>query len=232
MEVVLAYFGKNHWQLLLLSVLIFLCWGLPIVWPLKMLVVFLHESSHALAALVTGGRVEGITLHYLQGGTTMTVGGWFFWIASAGYIGSLMLGVLLFVVAVRTHWDRAVVAALGVLMLIAAALYMREMFALGFTIAVALVLLLVAKFLPVVVNDLVLRVIGLTSMIYVPYDIFSDTLARARGMSDARIIAMEYGGPTVFWGGLWLVISVGVIFATLRWGLRGPSNLTIRSLTP
>ena len=225
-------FLRDHWQLLAISALIFICWSLPIIWPLKMLVVFLHESSHALAALMTGGRVQGMTLHYLQGGTTTTLGGWFFWIASAGYIGSLALGVALFVVAVRTNWDRAMVTALGVLMLIAAALYMREMFALGFTIAVAVVLLVVAKFLPVIVNDLVLRVIGLTSMIYVPYDIFSDTLARAGGMSDARIIATEYGGPTVFWGGLWLIVSVGVIFATLRWGLKGPSNLSWRQLQP
>ncbi len=225
-------FLRDHWQLLALLALIFACWSLPVIWPLKMLVVFLHESSHALAALITGGRVEGMTLHYLEGGTTTTRGGWFFGIASAGYIGSLALGVLLFVIAVRTHWDRVAVMALGVLMLIAAALYMREMFALGFTIAVAVVLLVIAKFLPVIVNDLVLRVIGLTSMIYVPYDIFDDTLRRAGGMSDARIIAMEFGGPTVFWGGLWLLIALGVIFATLRWGLTGPSNLSWRQLQP
>ena len=222
--------ARDHWQLFVIAFTVFMLWNLPIIWPLKMLVVFLHESSHALAALLTGGRVEGMTLHYLQGGTTTTRGGWFFVIASAGYIGSLALGVLLFVIAVRTHWDRVVVMALGVLMLIAAALYMREMFALGFTIAVAVVLLVVAKFLPVIVNDLVLRVIGLTSMIYVPYDIFDDTLRRAGGMSDARIIATEFGGPTVFWGGLWLVISLAVIFATLRWGLKGPSNLSWRQL--
>ena len=223
-------FVKNHWQLILISSLIFLAWPYPLIWPLKMLVVFLHELSHALAAILTGGRVGEITLHYLQGGTTTTAGGNFFVIASAGYVGSLVLGAGLFMAAVRSTWDRILVTALGVLMLGVAAIYMREMFALGFTIAVAVALLVVAKFLPVIVNDLVLRVIGLTSMIYVPYDIFSDTLARSSAMSDARIIATEYGGPTVFWGGLWLVISLGVIFAVLRWGLKGPSNLSWRQI--
>lgn len=222
-------FVKNHWQLMLIAALIFLAWPYPLIWPLKMLVVFLHELSHALAALLTGGRVDGITLHYLQGGTTTTRGGNFFIIASAGYVGSLALGVLLFTVAVRSNWDRVLVTALGIMMLGVAAVYMREMFALGFTIAIAVILLMVAKFLPMIVNDLVLRVIGLTSMIYVPYDIFSDTLARSSLMSDARIIATEYGGPTMLWGGLWLVISMGVIFATLR-GLKGASNLRLKTL--
>lgn len=219
---------KNHWQLLLITICIFVFWNLWVIFPLKMLVVFLHETSHALAALLTGGKVERITLSIYQGGTTTTRGGNFFVIASAGYVGSLIFGVFLFVIALRFHIDRLVVGILGALMLVIAAIYMREAFALVFTILMGVILLASAKFLAIKVNDLILRVIGLTSMIYVPYDIVTDTLLGSRQMSDARIIATNYGGPTIFWGILWLIISLVTIAAVFRYGLKGRSNLALK----
>jgi len=68
-------------------------------------------------------------------------------------------------------------------------------------------------------------VIGLTSMIYVPYDIFSDTIARPGLPSDAHMLADEFGGATVLWGGAWLVISVVMIGYALRRGLGPSSNI-------
>ena len=74
--------------------------------------------------------------------------------------------------------------------------------------------------------DMILRVIGLTSMIYVPYDIFSDTIARSHMQSDARILAETYFGTTRFWGALWLGLSAAIIALSLRYGLGYSSNLT------
>ena len=225
-------FGKEHWQLLLIAIVIFIFWDTRAVWPLKMLVVFFHELSHAIAVVLTGGRVESITLNALQGGVTRFTGGSLFVSASAGYVGSLLFGVLLFVIAVRTHWDRLVVMALGIIMAGVAILVMRQMFALGFTIIFAGGLILSAKFLPLIFNDLVLRVVGLTSLMYAPYTIISDTLRRSYLRSDARIIAETYGGPTIMWGLIWLAISVAVLFATFRWGLKGSSNISWRQILP
>lgn len=219
---------KNHWQLLLIIICIFVFWNLWIIFPLKILVVFLHETAHGVAALLTGGRVEGISLSIDQGGSTTTRGGNYFVIASAGYLGSLLIGIFLFVIALRFHIDRLTVGILGGLMLLIAAIYMRETFALGFTILMGVILLASAKFLAIKANDLILRVIGLTSMIYVPYDIVSDTLLRSGQMSDARIIATTYGGPTIFWGMLWLIISLLTIAAVFRYGLKGRSNLALK----
>ena len=82
-----------------------------------------------------------------------------------------------------------------------------------------------ARFLGHGANDMVLRVIGLSSLIYVPYDIFDDTIARAGQRSDAYMLAAEFGGPTVLWGGLWLVISLGVIALCLRQVLGTRTNI-------
>jgi hypothetical protein len=216
---------RGHWQLLVLIALVFALWQTPVTIPLKLLVVFLHELSHAATTILTGGEVISLSVSAEQGGAVWSRGGSRFLILSAGYLGSLLIGMALLFVAVKTHADRAVMAGFGVLMWLVAALYVREVFALAFCAGTGAAMMAVARFLHRDVNDLILRVIGLTSMIYVPYDIFSDTIARSGLQSDARMLAEEFGGATIIWGGIWLVISVVVIFAALRQGLGAASNI-------
>ena len=216
---------RGHWQLMALTALVVALWQTPVVLPLKLLVVFFHESSHALAALLTGGSVESISINPRQGGVTETRGGNLFALLSAGYLGSLAIGVAILLIALRTHWDRALMAALGVLALLIAALYLRDPFALAFGIGTGLVLLGMAWALPHDAVDLVLRLIGLTSMIYVPRDIFDDTIRRAGEASDAAALARAFGGTAMLWGALWLLIALAAISASLRRGLGERSNI-------
>ncbi|HGG06481.1 MAG TPA: M50 family peptidase [Aliiroseovarius sp.] len=218
---------RGHWQLLLLTALVFVLWQTPVATPVKILIVFMHEVSHGLAALATGGRIEAITVSLQQGGLTTTRGGSLFAILSAGYLGSLVLGVAILLVALRTHLDRALMALLGAAMVAISAFYIRDWFAFGFGMGSGGLMLAAARFLPRDVNDLILRLIGLTSLIYVPYDIFDDTIRRASESSDAYMLADRFGGATMMWGGLWLVISALVIVASLRWGLGVASNISL-----
>lgn len=219
---------KAHWQLILLTGLVFAAWRTPVAVPLKVLVVFFHELAHVVAVLATGGAVETLSVSPDQGGAVTSVGGSRFWILSAGYIGSLLIGAGLFAAAVRSRVDRIVLGLLGAVMVVVAVLYIREGFAFLFCTGVGAAMLLAAKFLPHAVNDLVLRVIGLTSIIYVPFDIFDDTIARSVLPSDARMLAQEIGGPTVLWGGIWLAVSLIVIIVCLRVALSGGSNISLR----
>ncbi|MCY4180823.1 MAG: M50 family metallopeptidase, partial [Litoreibacter sp.] len=50
-------FLLDHWQLLSLITALFALWQTPLVFPLKLTVVYLHALSHGLAAVLTGGRV-------------------------------------------------------------------------------------------------------------------------------------------------------------------------------
>ena len=216
---------KGHWQLILIILCVFALWQTPVMIPLKILVVFLHELAHALMTLLTGGEVVSLSISPQQGGLVVSRGGSRFLTLTAGYLGSLLIGVALLLVALRTHADRAVMAICGLAMLAVAAFYIRDLFALAFTIGTGLAMLAIARFVPRQINDLFLRVIGLTSMIYVPYDIFSDTIARSSLRSDARMLAEEFGGTTVIWGGIWLVISLVVIGWCLRTVLGQSSNI-------
>ena len=221
----LITFFKGHWQLGLMTVLIFTFWTHPIMTPLKILVVFLHEASHALATIFTGGDVLSLTLSPNQGGLVMSRGGNRFLISSSGYLGSLLLGSILFILALRSKADRVIIGGFGVGMLILCAFYIREPFPLFFCIGGGFAALLSARFLSQQINDLILRLIGLLSMIYVPYDIFSDTLARPHLRSDARNMAENFGGTTMMWGGLWLIISLVFIVCVARVTLKNPSNI-------
>jgi hypothetical protein len=205
---------------------VFALWTTPVIIPLKILIVFLHELSHAGMTILTGGNVVSLSVSANQGGEVLSRGGSRFLILTAGYLGSLMIGLGLLISAMRTNADRAIMGLFGALMIFVTIFYIRDQFAILFCIGTGVAMLLIAKFLPRDVSDLVLRVIGLTSMIYVPYDIFSDTIARSSLRSDARMLAEEFGGATVLWGGSWLVISLVVIGLALRHALGEASNIS------
>lgn len=218
-------FIKGHYQLFVVACVVGLLWGTPVFMPLRLLVIFFHELSHGLAAYLTGGKIISLTISPLEGGMAATMGGNRFWTASAGYIGSLLWGILFFLIALRTNADRITVALLGALMLLITVLYIRTAFAVAFSVATGIAMLLMARFLGHIANDLMLRIIGLSSMFYVPWDIFDDTIARHHMKSDAHTIANEIGGPALFWGGLWLVLSLLSILICFRYGLGTDSNL-------
>jgi hypothetical protein len=220
-----AWLG-GHWQLLVLTGLMVALWETGAILPLKILVVFFHELSHGVAALATGGEIVSISVSADQGGVAVTRGGSRVLILSAGYVGSLLCGVVLLVAGLRSQADRAVVGLLGGLMLLVTALYIRELFAVGFGLATGVGMLAMAWFLPHQVNDLALRLIGLTSLIYAPRDIISDTIARSHLRSDAFMLGEHLGGGAMFWGVIWLAISFVVIGLCLRFGLGSASNMT------
>lgn len=222
-------FLKGHWQLIAVTLLLFVLWPTPVALPLKILIVFLHELAHALVTLLTGGSVVDLSLTIHEGGHVLSRGGNRFLILSAGYLGSLVIGLALLVIALRTEADRSALAALGGLTLVVTVLYVRDLFALIFCAATGLAMLATARYLSRPINDMVLRVIGLSSVLYVPYDIFDDTIRRSGARSDAAMLAEEFGGPTLFWGGLWLILSLVAIAACLRFGLGPSSNLNIKT---
>ena len=206
--------------LLALIILIFALWPTPFLAPLKTLVVFFHEASHALTAVATGGVVIEMEIDQNQGGHVRSAGDIRLLTLSAGYLGSLLWGALIFLVTVYTDKDRLTSAVLGVLILVIAAWFMRNLYGLGFTMAAGAGLIALSRWGSAAINDFVLRVIGLTSMGYAPLDIWSDTIDRSHLRSDAYMLAEEFGGATMMWGGIWIAISVGMIIWVMRTSLR------------
>ena len=55
-------------------------WSSFVVYPFRVFVVFLHEISHGIAAVLTGGRIVAVGLTFDEGGVCVTDGGSRFWI--------------------------------------------------------------------------------------------------------------------------------------------------------
>lgn len=225
---------KNHWQMLALTGLIYALWGTDLATPFKILVVFLHELSHAIVTILTGGKVQAFSISANQSGYVMSLGGSRFWTLTAGYLGSLLLGAGLFLAAIRSQADKLILIGVGITMLLITAFFIRTQFAVFFCIGTGLAMICIGAFLRPQFSDILLRVIGLSSILYVPYDIFTDTIRNpgfsSHMRSDAHMLAAEFGGTGMIWGSIWLIISVLVVVATFTIGLRGrSSNLDFRS---
>lgn len=200
---------KRYIALFLIFIVITLLWNTDAMSPLKIFVVFMHEVSHGLAAIATGGSIVQIEVNPQQGGHALTRGGSRFWTLSAGYLGSLLWGGVILLLAARTHLDKAVSVIIGIGMVVITIAFGSDTFTYLFGIAFGVTLIGIGMFLPEVVNDWILRVIGLTSCLYAILDIKSDVLDRSNLRSDARMLAEDMGLLTTeIWGLLWIVIAL------------------------
>ena len=197
-------------------VALWLFWDTPVVAPLKLFVVFLHEISHGIVAVATGGRIDRIVIEANEGGACYCGGGNPFLTLSAGYLGSLLWGLIFLWLATfesRARWTMAFVgAATGAVTL----LYMRSAFGFAFGLGFAMALVLAARKLPAIWNARILSVLGLTSALYAILDIKSDIIDRPGMESDARMLADLTGVPTVVWGVLWIGLAGGVVSLVIR----------------
>jgi hypothetical protein len=64
----------GHWQLILLTTVIFMLWNTGLVYPLRLLIVFLHELSHAAATILTGGSVLEFNIATDESGHVISLG--------------------------------------------------------------------------------------------------------------------------------------------------------------
>jgi hypothetical protein len=193
-----------------------LLWGTFVVYPFRLFVVFLHEISHGLAAVATGGAIVSIGLSFDEGGVCLTRGGWPFLILNAGYLGSLLWGALFLLLGGRRTRARPVVAVLGAFTLAVTLVYVRTWFGFLYGLATGLVLLAVATKLKPAVAETLLAALGATSVLYAIWDVASDVLLRHSGQSDAAALARLTGVPAILWGAAWIALSTAVLVSVVR----------------
>jgi hypothetical protein len=187
---------------------LWLLWETPVVYPLKIFVVLLHEISHGAVAIATGGAIERIVLDPNQGGACLCSGNPFLTL-SAGYLGSLGWGMLLTSAGTARKVNARIVTGLVGLAVVGLTIaYVRGPFGIGFGLAFGAALLLAARKLPALWNQRLLLTLGLTSCLYAILDIKSDILDRPHLQSDAAMLGDLTGIHTVVWGVVWIVLAI------------------------
>jgi hypothetical protein len=211
----------------------FLFWHSPLFLPLKMFVVLLHEISHALAAILTGGYVERLVLTRDEGGLAFTRGGNRFLILSAGYLGSALWGALLMRLAwASSRARRQALWMMGTALVLVTVLYIRDLFTLAYMIFATLAVLALSRWGSGRLQMAMLWLVGSFSCLYAIIDIGTDILLAGPlagipliggppRFNDAELLASITFVPAFVWGLLWSVVAVAIyLFSVLALAAR------------
>ncbi len=87
-------------------------------YPFRLLITIVHELSHGLVALLTGGAFLRFVVFADGEGVAYTVGGWRLLVIPAGYLGSALFGASLIHLGRSMRWSRAAMAVLGAALLL------------------------------------------------------------------------------------------------------------------
>jgi hypothetical protein len=198
-------------------------WNTPALYLIKLFVVLLHEISHGLAAVLTGGEILRIEVNELIGGYCQYRGGNRFVVASAGYLGSLLWGGVILIVASRTDYSPQLGTFIAAVMLIVTLLWIRNTFGILYTAGSAVMLFVMCRFLPQWAVRIVIQFLGTASCMYVIMDIVYDLLLYPQEGSDAHTLSQLTGIGAYFWGVLWMLIALVMILYSFY--LAGSHNL-------
>ncbi|KAL6513020.1 hypothetical protein OROHE_019810 [Orobanche hederae] len=173
------------------TVVILLLWQTFLLTPFKLITVFLHEASHAIACKLTCGKVESIKVHANEGGSTETRGGIYWLILPAGYLGSSFWGMAL--ILASTHTLTAKIAAGCLILSLVIVFFIAKNWTLrglciGFIIFIV-VIWVVQETTKVRMLRYIILFIGVMSSLFSVYDIYDDLISRSVKTSDAERFA-------------------------------------------
>jgi hypothetical protein len=197
-----------------------------LMYPFQLFVTLIHELSHGLTAILTGGRFLRFTISPLSSGAAITAGGWRWLIIPAGYIGAALFGGALLVLtqhSARAQQRRWLAIGLGLFFGFMTVLFARSpvAFLTGTLLAVALMSLgyygsqLWLTFgLDLLAIQCILNAFdSLLGLIRVNFGPF-------RTPNDAQAMAQLTHVPAFFWALLWtffsLAILIGGVYLSFR----------------
>lgn len=184
--------------------------GRKLLYPIRLLVTFLHEFGHAAGALLTGGSVENVQIYPDGSGFTRTAGGSRAIILMGGYLGSAILGnLLLFIGARAKSFVHVFSFLLAGAMLVTGIFWFNSMFtSLSLIIFAGVIVAITLK--TKYARDILLF-LGLTSILYIIQDFNVGPSSDLKHYSDV----MGVFSPQV-WMYVWLFIAIILLLFNIR----------------
>jgi hypothetical protein len=209
-----------------------LLWWSPVLLPFRLFVTMVHELSHALAAVLTGGEVQGIVIRLDGSGVTLLRGGSLLIVASAGYVGSSLFGALLLILARVRARRRLLLQALAVGLVLATLFFFRDPVGIVGALLFAGAFWALAARGPDWAVALMVYWLAVLSGLYAVYDLL--VLVGLSGpaaveATDAATLQRVTRVPALFWALLWTAAALGVQFVALRAALLAPAAPRLRA---
>ncbi len=201
------------------GVIIFALWHTPVLYPFKLITVFIHEMGHAFAGVLTGAKIDGIEVTADEGGACHLRGGKIWLILPAGYLGSSIFGSLLILLGTKPILAK-IAAVILIIALLVALWWAKNWLLRGLTIISALAVGFLWWFKQGIALPYVITFVGTMSALYAVYDIYDDTIRRNITESDASQLAKLTGIPSIIWGVIWFLFSLGMLSGALYLGTK------------
>ncbi len=201
---------------IILALTIFIFWHTSIIKPFKTLVVFLHETYHAIAALLTGGYVKTIAVTSHESGVTFISGGIPVVVYSAGYLGTAFTGALMIATGRSKNLKRYFPFIIGTLLLLSTILFVRNRygFIFGLVTGAVFIFLFVKQFFFLkYITDFV----GMMCVIYTIYDFMDFVNSKT---NDATLLSHIIKVPAFIIYSTWIVLSIAMFFMAFRFAYR------------
>lgn len=206
--------------------------------PLNQFSTMIHELSHAIACILTGGWVSGMTIvadGHGHGGLTFCHGGIPFVYYQAGYIGTAVFGCLLVFLGQYKHLAKptlttvGILAALGSLIFMGAGLisplFVQVSMSLLWAAALSFILIWAGIKLDEKKANLVLMFLAINTSLdsLSAIGIVISNLIFSTGIkSDATAMQSVYLLPAIFWSLFWAVSSICLIGFTVWYSFGKP----------
>lgn len=185
--------------------------GALLLYPVTLLVTVLHEFGHALGALLTGGSVEGLQINPDGSGYTTTRGGSPGVILMGGYLGSAILGNLLFRIGARHHrLSQGALLTMAAIMALGGLLWFESFESTGILWLFAIILAYIA--LKTTIDQDVLMFLGLAAVLYIIQDF---------NVGPSSDLAMYEKVVGLFPAQVWMYIWLGLAALLFYWNLNG-----------
>lgn len=205
-----------------------------LVYPLRLFVTYVHEASHSLAALITGGSVSGFTVSANGSGLAITAGGSRAFILPAGYLGAALFGSMLFFLTNRIpRWVRGLSVFIGAFMVVFTVMFARpdeagSLSALLIGLGFGIVMLLMGWKAPRVINQFVLNTLAAMTALNAVLDVWmlvgNSDATRGTVNNDAAAFAREVTPllPTATVAFIWSMAAVAMLGTAVYLGMIKP----------
>lgn len=190
-----------------------------LLYPFELVSTVFHEFGHALATVLTGGRVAAIEINPNESGVTRFVGGWPCFILPAGYCGSSLAGAGLLVLSFGDKSARAGAMMTGLILL--ATVYWAGTLFTSLSVVFMIVALLGVYFGAPAYLPKVILFMGVMGSLMSLLSIFSHLISNTIDGSDAVQFAKQCSVfiPSIVYGICWFLFSGILISSSIILGI-------------